>query len=263
MKPPRRKPRRAGPIAGAACLALLILIVATARGADKRLYPPRSGEAVAIWLIDNGVHSDIVVPRALIADRNDPLALALRRTTDRTWVALGWGDAGFYTASGFSTARVLDGLRALFAPGNPSVVHIEGLPGRPDRIYHNGVRLIFVSPAGLRAMVGRVDSFLALDAAGAPIPAGLPSRPDDRFFRSVEHFSVLHVCNHWVAELLAAAGLPVTPVIDILPAGLNLDLQLRASHPAPGAGIGADPPAIVGEISSAPRSAPRALCAPR
>ena len=58
----------------------------------------------------------------------------------------------------------------------------------------------------------------------------LPVRrdPDEAFFASVERFSLVHLCNDWTAELLNAAGLPTTPVLDTLPAGLWLDLQLRA-----------------------------------
>ena len=51
------------------------------------------------------------------------------------------------------------------------------------------------------------------------------------FFVSGEGFSLVHLCNHWEAELLHAAGLPTTPVLDTLPAGLVLDLKLRSSPP--------------------------------
>ena len=40
------------------------------------------------------------------------------------------------------------------------------------------------------------------------------ARPGDdaRFFSSRETFWVGHLCNHWTAELLSAAGLPVRPL---------------------------------------------------
>ena len=160
-------------IIGAVCLATVLTIVITARGGDRSLYPPRPGEAVTIYLIDNDFHTDLAAPRALISGGNDPLSLAIRRTTRRPWVTLGWGDANFYTASGFTAARALDGLRSLFAAGNPSVVRIEGLRDRPDRIYRDGVRQILVSRARIAAMARRVDSALAVDADGAPLGADL------------------------------------------------------------------------------------------
>ena len=50
----------------------------------------------------------------------------------------------------------------------------------------------------------------------------------EAFFKSSEGFSLAHLCNHWTAGLLVAAGLPMTPVLDTLPAGLRLDLRLRS-----------------------------------
>jgi len=150
-------------------------------------------------------------------------------TTNAPWIVLGWGDEGFFTATGVSAARAADGLRALFAPGNPSVVRIEGLPRSPDQIYaRKAVRGILVTHVGLGALEARAESSLAHDASGGPIRGPVSVERDTAFFRSVEHFSILRVCNHWTADLLNAAGLPVTPVIDTIPAGLKLDLSLRA-----------------------------------
>ena len=41
-------------------------------------------------------------------------------------------------------------------------------------------------------------------------------------------FHVFNVCNHWVARLLSAAGVPTAPVPATLPQGLLLDLKWRA-----------------------------------
>ena len=40
------------------------------------------------------------------------------------------------------------------------------------------------------------------------------SRPGDdaRFFAGHEHFWIGHLCNHWSARVLNAAGLPVRPL---------------------------------------------------
>jgi hypothetical protein len=48
------------------------------------------------------------------------------------------------------------------------------------------------------------------------------------FYRSIQSFHVFNVCNHWVARLLSAAGLPTAPVLATLPPGLFLDLKWRA-----------------------------------
>lgn len=156
-----------------------------------------------------------------------PVASAAARTTARPWVLIGWGDARFYEDQSPWQGRLLDGLRALLG-GRPTVVHLEGISLRPDLAWRDGVRRIVVSPAGLAALLRRADRAFRLDRAGAPIERPVPRPADEGFFASAEGFSLVHLCNHWAAGLLAAAGLPTTPVLDTLPEGLALDLKLRA-----------------------------------
>ena len=46
------------------------------------------------------------------------------------------------------------------------------------------------------------------------------------FYRANGSFNIFNVCNHWVADVLSAAGLPTTPVFATLPAGLLFDLKM-------------------------------------
>lgn len=218
---------RSGGVGAALFLLLLLLTLATAEGGDPALYPARSGQGVTIYLVDNGWHSDIAVPTAAIEARGDALAAAARQASAAPWMLIGWGDARFYEASSSALSRVPDGLAAL-AGGRPTVVHLEGAFAAPDRTWRRGVRAITLSRAGLVALLARADRSLALGADGAPIMAAIHREPDEAFFTSGERFSLIHLCNHWTAELLHAAGLPVTPVLDTLPVGLALDLRLRA-----------------------------------
>jgi hypothetical protein len=50
---------------------------------------------------------------------------------------------------------------------------------------------------------------------GHPRIAAARAGDDARFFASREHFSIGHLCNHWSAGVLNAAGLPVRPVRSI------------------------------------------------
>jgi uncharacterized protein (TIGR02117 family) len=223
-----RRPPLARTLAAIAVLALLVAMLATAKGSDPRLYPPKPGEGVTLYLIDNGFHTDLAIPRPLVMAAGGPLARATAMTTADPWVMVGWGDERFYEEEGASLDRALDGLRALFAPGNRSVAHVEGVPGDPPREWRTGVHAITVSKAGLAALLARADRAFVLGPDGAPQRSPAPREADEMFFDSGEPFSVLHLCNHWTAELLNAAGLPVTPVLDTLPAGMLLDLKLRA-----------------------------------
>jgi uncharacterized protein (TIGR02117 family) len=217
----------AGRIAAIVIVFLLLATLATAIPGDRTLYPASPGRGVEIYVVDNGFHSDIAAPRSAIVAADGPLAAATARTTAQPWVLIGWGDERFYEAQSPWQGRLGDGLRALLG-GRPTVVHLEGISLRPDLAWRDGVRRIVVSPAGLSALLQRADRSFALDGAGAPIERPAPRPADEGFFASTEGFSLIHLCNHWTAGLLAAAGLPMTPVLDTLPVGLALDLKLRA-----------------------------------
>jgi uncharacterized protein (TIGR02117 family) len=227
---PRPRSAPIGLIVAALVVLVLIGWVAfTARPGDSGLYPGAGGQPkTTIYLVENGFHSNLAIPRAALFAKSHPIALATAVATDKPWVMIGWGDARFYTQQGFSPGRLFSGLRALLLPGNRSVVHIEGIGDSPDHLFSGGVHPILVTDAGLERILSRVDQSLALDAGSQPQRSQTPRLADEAFFRSVEHFSLVHLCNHWTAELLNAAGLPITPVIDTLPAGLGLDLRARA-----------------------------------
>jgi uncharacterized protein DUF2459 len=208
-------------------LSLLFVTVGTATGGDPALYPPSAGAAQAIFLVDNGFHSDIAVPRAAIIAHGGPLAQAAQSTGTGSWVMIGWGDAKFYEATDPWQGRIVDGLRALIG-GRPTVVHLLGIDRSPDKAWRTGVTPITVSPQGLAALLTRADAAFAQTEDGAPIVVPLQRAPGEAFFKSAEGFSLFHLCNHWTAGLLIAAGLPMTPVLDTIPAGLWFDLKLRS-----------------------------------
>lgn len=219
-----------------AAFALIVWVAAvclTASPGEKTLYPAAAGDQATVYVINNGFHTDIAVPSSAIAARGGALAAAAAAVPADPWMVIGWGDASFYTAKGISLARVADGLRALFKPGNASVVRIFGVSRDPAAAYEPGVATpVRVSAAGLETMLTRMERSLAIRDA-APVRASATSTPDEAFFDSVEHFSILRLCNHWTSDMLSAAGLPMTPMLDGLAPVLMTDLAWRAGVRAP------------------------------
>ena len=213
----------------AAGLAILFVIAAfaTARPGDRRFYPA-SGEAVTVYVLNYGFHTDIVLPAEAVLPRGGRLAEAARAAGNWRWLVIGWGDESFYTGTGMSLERVGDGLRALFWPGNKSVIRFTGLNVRPDEAYQNtDAAALALSPAGFEAMAASIEASFAAPPGEALAPTGMRDMPGV-FFPSRESFSVLRMCNNWTSDQLAAAGLPTTPMIDGLSALLALDLSWRA-----------------------------------
>ena len=222
-RPGRRRP---APVVGVAVAFLLLLTLATARPGDASLYPPAPADAVTVYLVDNGYHTDLALPRAALAGHRSGLAAG--QASQRPWVLIGFGDARYFMDSGMSAGRALDGLGALLGMGHQAAIRFDGLPDAPDKVYAGGVRPIRISKAGLAQTILRIDRALSAAADGGPVQIMAPHEPQSAYFRSPERFSLAHLCNHWTGELLSAAGLPTTPVLDTTPATLKLDLDLRA-----------------------------------
>jgi hypothetical protein len=217
--------RRLALVLAGVVVLLAAVVLASARPGDRRLFPVAAGQpAVTVYLIDNGFHTDLALPGRAVAATGGATAQAAQRISPRGWVVAGWGEAAFYEGSGFSAARLAEGLRALFVPGNPTVVHLYGIARRPDQAFGPATAVaIRLSPQGFARLAARIDRTFA------PGPQlVLQPSPDEAFFRSGEPFSALKVCNTWTGEALNAAGLPVTGALDATSAGLRLDLRLRA-----------------------------------
>ena len=228
--------RRLLGVLGVAVFAPVALGAAARHPGDAVLYRPDQ-PGMTVYVTYNGFHSDLDVPTAFLAQGPGASAAAVAQMAHRPWTALGWGDAVFYQGRGFGPARALALLHSVFWLRNASVVHLaaEDDPLRPAPGWR-ALRLT-LSPQGAEALRRRLDGSFAL-RAGQPIPAGTRSlsetRPDELFFRSPENAWAFHVCNHWTAELLNAAGVPVTPALDLSTAGLQADLRWRA-HARPAA----------------------------
>jgi hypothetical protein len=196
----------------AGLLGLVLGLCTWTRPADPSLRLRPGETAVVGYVLDNGFHTDLALPRAALASGNDPLGEATRGLEAGDWVLVGWGDARFYVDQSPIHHRLADGARAFFRPGgNPSVLMLDPEQVHPERMFAaDGRRTIRFSPEGFRRLRARLNASLDQSAATPRVAATRPGS-DVRFFDSVETFSILHLCNHWSAEVLGAAGLASHP----------------------------------------------------
>lgn len=216
--------------------ALIAAAFITARPGDPMLWPPREGAGkVEIYVTSNGYHTGIALPRAALAEyaggRGYPALIAVtQRFAAYDWIEFGWGDAEFYRL----TPRVGDlslpvALRALFWPGNASALHVVGISGDPARAFESAeLVLVPLSRNGFDQMLQKLDATFVPPQGGALADLGRGLYGPSLFYPANGSFSALRLCNHWIGELLGAAGLPTTPVLETVPAGLMLNLRWRA-----------------------------------
>jgi uncharacterized protein (TIGR02117 family) len=222
---------------GVLVAAFIVAAVVSMRSGDARLYPPPPGTPrVEVFIVTNFYHSGLIVPRAALGEaaqrRKLPaLAAVTARFAPYERLEFGWGDEGFYTrvptSAELTTALA---LRALFWPGNPSVLHVVGF-SEPPRIAYPQAHLVAMtlSEAGFDRLATMLDATFARkgrDAGVEELGRGLYGH--SLFYRAVGTFNVLRVCNHWISDLLDQAGVPTAPVLATMPQGLLWDLTRRA-----------------------------------
>ena len=146
------------------------------------------------------------------------------------FLEMGWGDEEFYrSVPTIASLTVPMAARALFLPGNPSVVHVVGLSYPPRAAFPAAdIIALDLSAKGFDRTLGRIDATFAPTAGVPADDAGPGLYGPSRFYRARGTFNIFHVCNHWLADLLDAAGVPTAPVLATLPAGLFLDLEWRS-----------------------------------
>lgn len=219
-------------------IVLLMAVALTKRPGDPKLYPPPAGApAVEVFVVSHGYHAGIVVPRARAAEvaaanRDVRLAAVATRFAAYPWLEIGWGDEGFYTSvPTIGSLTIPMALRALFRPGNPSVVHVVGLAEHPRTTFgHADIVRLQLSEAGFARLLDRVDAtFAERPEGGIAEPLGPGLYGPSLFYRAIGTFHLFNVCNHWIANLLDAAGVPTTPLLATLPSGLLYDLKQRAA----------------------------------
>lgn len=236
----RRLARRCGfgllIVAGLFVAAVLV----TMRWGDRALWPPAPGARTSeVAIVNHGYHSGLVLPRAQLAEQASrrglrALGYVTGRFADYDRIEIGWGDAGFYReVPAAASVAVPLALRALLRPGNPSVLHVVGVEREPRAMFPNSdIVRVDLGAAGFERMVDRLEASFALDPGGVePEVLGPGLYGPSLFFRANGAFHLFRVCNHWVADLLDAAGVPTSPVLATLPFGLLLDLEWRSGLP--------------------------------
>jgi uncharacterized protein (TIGR02117 family) len=239
----RRWARRLGFGTAALVGGVIAATALTARSGDPAIWPPRTGaDTIEIFVVSNGYHTGVALPRAALAEtasrRGHGALIAVTQRFAYPWIEIGWGDEGFYRQVPTVNDLTLPiALRALFRPGNPSVLHVVGVATDPAAVFPQAELVaIPLSAAGFERLAAKLDATFARPDGTALQDLGKGLYGPSLFYPAVGRFSILRVCNHWIANLLDAAGLPTTPVLATLSPGLMLDLRWRA-------GLQAKPPA--------------------
>jgi len=165
---------------------------------------PTPGEPVfAVYVIPQGFHTGIAIRRA---DIPAPLIPEAEDFPATVYLEMGWGDWNFYQAV---EPGVFTLLGAAFVP-SASVLHVVGVERTLDERFPAMERQRLNLGARQFAALATFlhESFLR---NGAPRAAaiGPGHRRNSLFYPATGTFHAFNNCNTWVAQALAAAGLPI------------------------------------------------------
>jgi uncharacterized protein (TIGR02117 family) len=163
------------------------------------------GEGITIYIANNGVHADIVMPvRALGLDWEPFVPKSDFAAPDQQarWVAFGSGEERVY----LETPRWRDITpRTIWSAltGGRRVMHVEWVsnPGYSDR----AIRL---RPEEYRRLWAAIRADFQLDPTGKPKRIDHPGYGrSDAFYWATGRFNALKTCNTWTAGRLRKAGI--------------------------------------------------------
>ena len=178
--------------------ALVGSLIPVNRGWDE----PEQG--ITIYLADNGIHSDIIMPAK--AEGLDWAPIVPKRhakspPADAQWVAFGSGEQRVY----LDTPRWRDiKLKTIWSAltGGKRVMHVEWVR---DPSY--AVREIRLRPHEYRRLWAAIRSDFQLDPAGRTRHIEAPGYGCcDSFYWATGKASAIRTCNSWAADRLRLAG---------------------------------------------------------
>jgi uncharacterized protein (TIGR02117 family) len=161
-------------------------------------------EGVTVYLADNGIHADLVMPAAAAGVDWRPLFPTrdfAAADPNARWVAFGMGEERVY----LHTPRWVDiSPRTIWSAltGGKRVMHVEWVA---DRSY--AMRELRLRPEEYRRLWAAVRADLELDSRRRPKRIDHPGYgPADAFYRGRGRASAITTCNSWVADKLRIAG---------------------------------------------------------
>lgn len=165
-------------------------------------------KTVEAYILTNGVHTDLVFPvktNEIDWSKKLPFENTLAKDSTLRYIALGWGDKGFYLDTPtwaelkFSTA-----FKAAFWLGE-SAIHATYYK---DMKVGNDCKKLEMTVTEYKKLIKFIDDSFDKDASGYYIHVKTDAvyGKNDAFYEAKGSYSFLHTCNTWTNNGLKVAG---------------------------------------------------------
>lgn len=167
------------------------------------------GHDIAIYIFTNGDHTDVVLP--VKTDQIDwsqkvKFEHTISRDTALKYVALGWGDKGFYLNT--PTWAQLKFSVAFKAATGLSTAAIHATFYKEMHEDKRCVK-IWIDKEQYQKMIAYINSSFILNNAGLPLNIKTTAQygRNDAFYEAKRVYSIFYTCNTWANGALKAAGI--------------------------------------------------------
>ncbi|WP_183572864.1 TIGR02117 family protein [Mucilaginibacter sp. X5P1] len=169
---------------------------------------PGTSNDVAIYILTNGDHTDVVVPvKNAVKDWSTEVKYqnTISRDTTAKYVALGWGDKGFYlNTPTWAQLKFSVAFKAAFALSTSAIHATFCNTPQPG----TNCKKIMISNNQYALLVAYVDSSFKRDAKGNIINIKTNANYDshDAFYEAKGSYNLFYTCNTWANNALKACG---------------------------------------------------------
>ena len=174
----------------------------------------KSKTCVEVFLLTNGVHTDIVVPaKNGIKDWRNTINTAATKTdhSSTKFVAFGWGDKGFYLETPtWNDLKASTAFNALFYLGN-ATMHTT-FYSKEELQENASCKRILISKASYQKLINFIENSFKMAENGDYQLILKDKNPhsygnDDIFFEAKGAYSLFYTCNTWTNNALKAADM--------------------------------------------------------
>ena len=164
-------------------------------------------QEIPIYILTNGVHTDIVLPiKNECHDWTSQLKFEHTKSKDTTYqyVALGWGDKGFYLETPtWADLKVSTAVKA--ASGlSSSAMHVTFYKNLKE---NKSCKKIQVSLENYKKMISFInESFQTKSGDFLKIETNAVYGKHDVFYEANGSYSLFYTCNSWANQALKAAN---------------------------------------------------------
>ena len=169
---------------------------------------PNTKEEVAIYILTNGVHTDIVMPIKTDAiDWSEEVKFenTLSKDSAYQFLALGWGDKGFYLETPtWADLKASVAFNAAFGLGT-TAIHATYYKRMPES---ETCKKILISKEQYIRLRDYINDSFQKDADGhfINIKTNANYGKTDAFYEANGSYSLFHSCNTWANNALKTSG---------------------------------------------------------